>query len=61
MIWTARLERARRLLISPEGVGLMISDVGWRCGFQELATFSRMFRRRFGLSPSDARALATMG
>lgn len=61
VIWTARLERARRLLGSAEGVGVPIADVAIRCGFRETPTFSRMFRRRYGLTPSDARAGAPGG
>ncbi|MBS0538769.1 MAG: helix-turn-helix transcriptional regulator [Proteobacteria bacterium] len=56
VIWTARLERARRLLGSAAGVGVPIAEVAIRCGFRETPTFSRMFRRRYGLTPSDARA-----
>ena len=54
-IWQARLERARRMLASPEGIGLLISDIAVLSGFRELPTFTRMFKRRFGMTPSDAR------
>lgn len=55
-IWSARLERARRLLVSPEGARLLVADIAQHCGFREIPTFTRMFRRRFGMTPSEARA-----
>jgi len=54
-IWSARIERAWRLLTSPEGAGLRISDVAMLCGFRELPTFTRMFKRRYGVTPRDTR------
>lgn len=54
-IWTARIERAWRLLASPEGADLRISDVAMLCGFRELPTFTRMFKRRYGETPRDTR------
>jgi AraC-like DNA-binding protein len=57
-IWSARIERARSMLVSAEGVGMLVSDVAQHCGFRELPTFTRMFKRRFGTTPRAARALA---
>jgi AraC-like DNA-binding protein len=57
-IWIARLDRARQLLISPAERHTFVSDIAWRCGFREPATFTRMFHRRFGFSPRDARQLS---
>jgi AraC-like DNA-binding protein len=57
-IWSARTARAWRMLVSPESMGLLISDIALHCGFTELPTFTRMFKRRFGMTPSDARAAA---
>lgn len=54
-IWQARLERARRMLTSPEGIGLLVSDIATLSGFREMPTFARMFKRRYGTTPSDAR------
>lgn len=54
-IWQARLERAHRMLIAPEGIGLLVSDIATLSGFREMPTFTRMFKRRYGLTPSDAR------
>lgn len=54
-IWAARLERARTMLRAGTHAGLAISDIAFRCGFLEPATFSRQFRRRYGITPSEAR------
>lgn len=55
-IRSARLERARLLI---ETVPTRpISDIAVDCGLFDTVNFSRQFRRRFGLSPTDARALA---
>ena len=55
VLWAARLQRARTLLTSADGAGMTVSDVAADCGFRDLSTFSRMYRRGFGLSPSEAR------
>ena len=55
-IWQARLERARGTLGAPEGIGLLISEIAALSGFREMANFTRMFKRRYGMTPSDARA-----
>ncbi|WP_147149526.1 helix-turn-helix domain-containing protein [Reyranella soli] len=54
-IWQARLERARRTLGSPEGIGLLVAEVAVLSGFREMSNFTRMFKRRYGMTPSDAR------
>jgi AraC-like DNA-binding protein len=54
-IWQARLKRAHRTLTSPEGIGLLVSDIAALSGFREMPTFTRMFKRRYGMTPSDAR------
>jgi AraC-like DNA-binding protein len=54
-IWQARLERARDMLRSPGGIGLKIFEIAALSGFRELPTFTRMFRRRFGMTPGEAR------
>lgn len=50
----ARLNRAYHLLTTaPEHIG--IADLAARCGFLDQTGFSRLFRQRFGLRPSDLR------
>jgi AraC-like DNA-binding protein len=33
-----------------------ITAIAYECGFNDLSYFNRSFRRRFGLTPSEARA-----
>lgn len=59
LIWSARVERAWRMLTSGEGIGMLVSDIAQHCGFLEMPTFTRMFRRRYGMTPRDARELVS--
>ena len=36
-----------------------VADIAFACGFESLATFYRVFRRAYGLSPGDVRAAST--
>jgi AraC family transcriptional regulator, positive regulator of tynA and feaB len=53
-IWTARIAHARSHLLSTDA-GLPVSIVAQRAGFRDMPTFTRMFRRHFGMAPSAAR------
>ena len=53
-----RLVLARRLLSVPEAGGQRIGAIAWRCGFSDLSYFNRSFRRRFCMTPTDARRAA---
>jgi transcriptional regulator GlxA family with amidase domain len=37
---------------------LGIADIAFACGFGDISNFNRMFRRRFGDTPSGVRAAA---
>ncbi len=50
----ARMELARHLL---HGSSLSIKEIGDRCGYADPFQFSRMFRRRIGVSPSRWRSV----
>jgi AraC-like DNA-binding protein len=54
----ARLERARDLLANPLERRLVL-EIALECGFTNFPAFSRAFRRRFGMTPTDARELLT--
>ncbi|HEX4506656.1 MAG TPA: helix-turn-helix domain-containing protein [Alphaproteobacteria bacterium] len=54
-IWKARLERAHLMLVSPRHAGLTIGEIAFRSGFVEHPTFNRMFKRRYGMTPQEAR------
>jgi AraC-like DNA-binding protein len=51
-----RLLRAYRRLTGPLSAGRSITAVAFEAGFNDLSYFNRTFRRRFGLTPSEARA-----
>jgi AraC-like DNA-binding protein len=55
-----RLARAHRLLSDPDRQCDKISAVAWDCGFGDISHFNHVFRRRYGLSPSDVRARARL-
>ncbi|MDP4024171.1 helix-turn-helix domain-containing protein [Methylobacterium sp. NEAU 140] len=52
----ARLDLARRRLEAPKDDRLRIATIAYGCGFTDVPTFNRGFRKRFGLSPRDLRA-----
>ncbi|MCA0305746.1 MAG: helix-turn-helix domain-containing protein [Proteobacteria bacterium] len=57
-VWRSRLDAAWRLLRSPDGIGRSVADVAALSGFADLPTFNRMFRRRYGMTPTEARSAA---
>lgn len=46
-----RLQRARRNI--EQSTRLHIGALSWRCGFTHASDFSKLFRARFGLSPTE--------
>jgi acetamidase/formamidase len=50
-----RLQRTAADLASPGQTALTVSEIAFRCGFNDAAHFSRMFRARFGMAPRDFR------
>jgi AraC-like DNA-binding protein len=53
-----RLALARRRLRDPARLGQTIGVVAYECGFGDLSYFNRVFRRHFGMTPSEARVEA---
>jgi AraC-like DNA-binding protein len=53
-----RLERAAVLLRDATRANGRIADVAFACGFADLSYFNRVFRRRYGATPSDVREAA---
>jgi AraC-like DNA-binding protein len=51
-----RLVQVQRALLDPLRAGRPISALAYGAGFNDLSTFNREFRRRFGATPSDVRA-----
>ncbi|MEI9849767.1 MAG: helix-turn-helix transcriptional regulator [Sphingomonas sp.] len=58
-IWTARLERARGLLLRDASIS--VTEAAYRSGFLDLSSFARMYRRRFGHSPRELRDIERAG
>ena len=50
-----RLQRVRKLLLDPLNNWRKISDLAHSAGFPDVSYFNRVFRRRFGVTPSDMR------
>jgi AraC-like DNA-binding protein len=55
-----RLERAFAMLTDPRHLRLGIIDIAFAVGFGDVSHFNRMFRRRFGETPSTVRATSIM-
>jgi AraC family transcriptional regulator, positive regulator of tynA and feaB len=51
-----RLERCRAALTDPAFLDLSVGEIGWRNGFADPSYLSRVYRRRYGVSPSRDRA-----
>jgi AraC-like DNA-binding protein len=56
LIFAERLEQCRKRLSDPRARHLSVSTIAYQTGFSHPAHFSRSFKRRFGMTPSDARA-----
>lgn len=54
-----RLLRAHALLTDPQQVNLSVTEVAMRQGFNDIPHFCRLFKARFALTPTQARAAAT--
>ena len=51
-----RLKEARRLLgLTP---ARQVADIAYACGFDSIATFYRVFRSAYGMTPGDVRAMS---
>lgn len=51
-----RLDRAGEMLADPRFESLQVTEIAWRCGYFDSSYFARLFRRRFGMPPSQWRA-----
>ncbi len=52
-----RIEEAKRLLATPDGEGLTITEIAKMSGFNSKATFNRLFKGLTSLSPSQYREM----
>ena len=51
-----RLDRASDLLADPRAGGLSIAEIAFRTGFLDPGYFTRLFRKRFGITPREWRS-----
>ncbi len=51
-----RLDRASDMLADPRAGGLPVAEIAFRNGFLDPGYFTRLFRKRFGVTPSAWRA-----
>lgn len=54
-IWDRRLEMSRQALLSPDKSAVSISEIAFACGFNSSAHFSRAFKSRYDVAPSELR------
>lgn len=52
-----RLRRSLHMLSNAVHNGMSIGAVGFACGFSSESQFSKSFKNRYGISPSEARAM----
>ena len=50
-----RLEKVLEMLADPQSRGEAISGIALKCGFNDISYFNRVFRKRYGCTPSDLR------
>lgn len=53
-VWSTRLQHAQQLLNCTQTRRPSVQDVAWQCGFATAAHFSRAYRAKFGVCPSEA-------
>jgi AraC-like DNA-binding protein len=51
--WSLRLEHAARLLADTSRSAVQIREVAYQCGFTDAAHFSRVFKRRYEMTPRE--------
>lgn len=53
-----RLARCLRQIRDPRSAGIAVGDIARRAGFASQESFTRAFKRRFGVTPGSCRAIA---
>lgn len=60
-IWNRRLERSFDMLLKGDNDALSLTEIAYLVGFNSSSHFSTMFRRKFGMRPSDVRRKTSNG
>jgi len=55
-VTAARLDRVAATLCDPAGAGETVATLALAAGFGDISWFNQVFRRRFGMTPSEMRA-----
>ena len=55
LIRDKRLNLARRVLLNSNTAFMSLQDVASYCGFASHAHFTRVFKEKFGVNPSESR------
>jgi len=50
------LAHAHRLLADPAHAHLLVASIAYEAGFSDLAAFNRLFKQRYGATPTQVRA-----
>jgi AraC-like DNA-binding protein len=58
LIWARRLAHAHHMITSGRHMAMPLAKIGFCSGFTDQSAFTRTFRRRYGMTPGEARALA---
>ena len=58
VIWNARLEHASGMLSSPIYVSMLINEIAFRSGFNDISTFNRLFKRTYSAAPGEIRKVS---
>lgn len=57
LILDTRLERCRAALLDPAHINRSVTEIAFGCGFADVSSFCRLYKRRFGVSPRASRSL----
>ncbi|RDL45079.1 hypothetical protein DN730_05535 [Marinomonas piezotolerans] len=55
-IWKCRLEKVAKLLQTPSNCKNNISTYAFSCGFNDIAHFSKVFKKHYDMTPTEYRA-----
>ena len=55
LLWTERLSQVSSWLRNPQMDGRLISELAYKVGFKTASHFSRMFRKRYKMTPKEYR------